>query len=102
MGPKRRRPPPWRYLTSPVPAGLRAAPFRCRGAFRKKVLKEDSLETLHRDGTTLCLRNKNGALERADDEACELLCIRARRQLPRIDRRFQAVGHRGLVLREHR
>src|SRR5580692_6734590 len=66
------------------------------------MLKEDALEAFHRDGTTLRLGNKNGALERADDEACELLYVRVGRQLARVDRGFEAVGHRCLVLREHR
>src|SRR5580692_5260946 len=65
------------------------------------MLKEDSFEAFHRNGTTLRLRNKDGALERADDEACELPYVRAGRQLARVDRCFQAVGNRCLVLREH-
>src|ERR1700690_633742 len=42
------------------------------------MLKEDALEAFHRDGTTLRLRHQNGALERADDEACEVLYVGVR------------------------
>src|SRR5580658_656120 len=79
-----------------------ATPFRCGPALGKQMLKEDALEAFHRDGTTLRLRHQNGALERADDEPCEVLYVGVRRQLARIDRGFEAVGYRCLVLREHR
>ena len=65
------------------------------------MLKEDALEALYRDRTTLRLRHENGALERADDEASELLYVGSGHQLAGIHRRFQAVGDRCLVLREH-
>src|SRR6266702_3615918 len=79
-----------------------AAPLRSRSALREQVLKEDALEALYRDRTTLRLRHENGALERADDEACELLYVGIGGELARIDRCFQAVGYGCLVLREHR
>src|ERR1019366_2185385 len=78
-----------------------AAPLRRCIALGKELLKEDALEALHRDGTTLCFRNENGALERADDEARELLYVRVGRQLARIDHCFEAVGYGCVVFREH-
>src|SRR6266702_4078999 len=83
-------------------ASDRATPLRCRVALGEQVPKEDALEAFHRVGTTLRLRHENGALERADDEACELLYVGIGGQLARIDRCFQAVGYGCLVLREHR
>src|SRR6185295_10493281 len=61
-----------------------------------------ALETLYRDWTALRFRHENGALERADNEPGELLYFGIGRQLPGINCRFQAVGYRCLVLREHR
>src|ERR1700726_4194164 len=79
-----------------------ATSLQYRAALGKHLAKEDALEAFHRDRTSLRLGHENGALERADDEAGELLYVGFRRQLPCLDRRFQAVGDRCLVLREHR
>src|SRR5690349_21801487 len=75
-------------------ASDRATSLRRRVALGEQALKEDALEAFHRDGTTLRLRHQNGALERADDEACELLYVGIGGQLACIDRCFQAVGYR--------
>src|SRR5580658_6673161 len=85
-----------------VAASLRATSFRCPIALGKQVLEEDALEAFQRDGAALRLCHENGALKRADDETCKLLYLRVGRQLARVDRGFQAVGYRCLVLREHR
>src|SRR5258706_1645071 len=79
-----------------------ATSLRCRAAPGKHVPKEDALEAFHRNRTSLRLGHENGALERAHDEAGELVYIGFWRQLPCLDRCFQAVGDRRLVLREHR
>src|ERR1700730_12003422 len=79
-----------------------ATSLRDRAALGEHVAKEDALEALHRDRTSLRLGHENGALERADDEAGELLHVGFWRQFPCFERRFQAVGDRCLIHREHR
>src|SRR5580692_11154260 len=101
MDPSQNVAPPQRHLAIHVAASLRATSFRCRVALGKQVPEEDALEAFHRDGAALRLRHEDGALQRADDEACELLDVAVGRQLPRVDRCFQAVGHRRLVLRKY-
>src|ERR1700683_2692048 len=97
-----RQPPPRRDLASHVMAFLRTASFRYPVAPGKQVLEEDALEAFHRYGAALRLRHENGALQRADDEPCELLYLGVGRQLTRVDRGFEAVAHGRLVFREHR
>ena len=75
---------------------------RCPAVVAWAAWVEEALEALDRNGRTLRLRHENGTLKRTDDEAREFLYIRIGRQLSRIDRCFQAIGHRSLVFRIYR